>query len=63
MVQAAAFAVSNFAVTTASAKSSSEATTRALSLYRQWQRSVTIHKKILRVFTKLFFFIEKRCQK
>ncbi|EIE77359.1 hypothetical protein G6F46_004877 [Rhizopus delemar] len=40
MVQAAAFAVSNFAVTTASAKSSSEATSRALSLYRQWQRSV-----------------------
>jgi NADH dehydrogenase (ubiquinone) 1 alpha subcomplex subunit 6 len=45
MSQAAVFGVSNFAVTTASAKSSKEATSRALALYRRWQKSVKKKKK------------------
>ncbi|GAA5800110.1 hypothetical protein EDC94DRAFT_597644 [Helicostylum pulchrum] len=40
MIQHGVFAVSNFAVTTASATSANEARTRALALYRQWQKSV-----------------------
>ncbi|KAG0902443.1 hypothetical protein G6F26_007817 [Rhizopus arrhizus] len=46
MSQAAVFGVSNFAVTTASAKSSKEATSRALALYRRWQKSVPEIMKI-----------------
>lgn len=45
MSQAAVFGVANFAVTTASAKSSKEATSRALALYRRWQKSVKKKKK------------------
>ncbi|GAB5589615.1 ndufa6 NADH-ubiquinone oxidoreductase subunit [Umbelopsis nana] len=36
----APYAVAHLAVTTAKSKSSAEATARALSLYRQWQKSV-----------------------
>ncbi|KAI9023774.1 hypothetical protein CLU79DRAFT_748126 [Phycomyces nitens] len=39
-MSAAAFCVSNFATTTAVSKSSKEATQRAISLYRLWQKSV-----------------------
>lgn len=42
MIQHGVFAVSNLAVTTASASSANEARTRALALYRQWQKSVNI---------------------
>lgn len=40
MIQQGVFAVSNLAVTTASAPSAEAATTRALHLYRKWQKSV-----------------------
>ncbi|KAI8336428.1 hypothetical protein EDC96DRAFT_555166 [Choanephora cucurbitarum] len=40
MIQQGIFGVAEHAITTASAKSSSEATSRALGLYRKWQKSV-----------------------
>lgn len=42
MIQHGVFAVAEHAVTTASATSANEARSRALALYRKWQKSVGI---------------------
>jgi hypothetical protein len=46
------FAVSNFAITTASAGSANEARTRALALYRKFQKSVCIDPHYLYFYKK-----------
>lgn len=47
MIQHGVFAVSEYAITTASASSANEARSRALALYRRWQKSVNILKQPL----------------
>lgn len=42
MIQHGVFAVAEHAVTTVSASSANEARSRALALYRKWQKSVNI---------------------
>jgi NADH dehydrogenase (ubiquinone) 1 alpha subcomplex subunit 6 len=55
MIQHGVFAVAEHAITTASATSANEARSRALALYRKWQKSVRIlhrhvfHSRIISV--------------
>ena len=50
MIQHGVFAVAEHAVTTASATSAEAARTRALGLYRQWQKAVNYN-----IFIYFFF--------
>lgn len=50
MIQHGVFAVAEHAVTTASATSADAARTRALALYRQWQKSVNYN-----IFLYIFY--------